>query len=56
MDIYRRGELKGPEEGAFFSVDYSSASQERKRLCGRRVTQDRKFEELIQKLESGLTT
>jgi hypothetical protein len=32
--LYRHGQLKGPEIGATFGIDYSSVSQERKLLRG----------------------
>lgn len=32
MELYRHERLKGPEIGAIFGVDYSTVSQERKRL------------------------
>jgi putative transposase len=49
------GGLKGPAIGTLFGVDYSSVSQERKRLR-ERLGRDQALSELMQRLERGLST
>jgi len=48
--LYRHGRLKGPEIGAIFGIDYSSVSQERKRL-GERIANDPQLDTLFSQLE-----
>ena len=56
MDLlYRFGGLKGPAIGALFGIDYSAVSQERKRHR-ERVVLDPKLGELMQRVESELST
>ncbi len=56
MDLlYRLGGLKGPTIGALFGVDYSTVSQERKRLRERLARNDG-LDELMQRLERNLST
>ena len=48
--LYRHGQLKGPEIGAIFGVDYSSVSQERKRLR-ERISKDPELDALLSRFE-----
>jgi hypothetical protein len=47
--------VKGPDVGEMFAVTYSLVSQERKRLR-ERLSQDQRLEEMLRRLESGLST
>jgi putative transposase len=53
MDLLYR--FRGLAIGALFGVDYSSVSQERKRLR-ERIGRDEALSELMQRLERGLST
>ncbi|MBI5379881.1 MAG: transposase, partial [Nitrospirae bacterium] len=48
--LYRRGGLRGPEVGRLFGVDYSSVSQERKRLH-EKLRKHRKLQALLDRIE-----
>lgn len=55
MDVlYRQGGLTNPEIGQLFGVDYSSVSQERKRLT-HRLENDRKILDLYRELNDEMT-
>ncbi len=55
MDVlYRRGGMTNPEIGTLFGVDYSSVSQERRRLRSR-IEKDRKVRALLQAIESSIS-
>ena len=53
--LYRAGGLKGIEIGRIFGVDYSSVSQERRRLRERPV-KNRKLQSLMNHIEERLST
>jgi REP-associated tyrosine transposase len=53
--LYRHGRLKGPEIGVIFGVDYSSVSQERKRLR-ERIVKDPELVRLFTRFERVLSS
>jgi len=53
--LYRHGRLKGPEIGIIFGVDYSSVSQERKRLR-ERIANDPELGRLFTRFERALSS
>ncbi len=56
MDVlYRFGGLRGPEVGRLFGVDYSSVSQERKRLR-EKLEGDRRLRLLLSHIERKMST
>jgi len=56
MDVlYRAGGLKAPQIGRIFGLDYSSVSQERKRLR-EKLPKDRKLQALMSRIENSLST
>jgi chromosomal replication initiation ATPase DnaA len=52
--LHRQGGMTNPEIGHLFGVDYSSVSQERKRL-GQRLEKDKKLFQLHRNIESEMT-
>ncbi len=56
MDLlYRAGGLRGPEIGRIFGIDYSSVSQERKRLR-EKLEKDREWRLLLDRIEVRMST